>query len=681
MTAARLLKDSRVLRLCLMLLVGIGCWVVPVRAQTVSSAGLSILDVSFGARSIALAEVMQAMPADRFSLYNNPATSAFAEQAVVIAGAQNMGFLNSLGIIGLFPFKFGTFCVGLKGATVDGIEVRPYVVDPDFVVDTTAAVAAIPALSFARRFGTFSVGLAVRAQTVSLGYNPYTNDGQFIANTIGVDLGAYQDFGNLSMGAVVQNLGGKLRFKDLYEVDTLGDTLEVESEGTPQPIYAAASARYAILDGKLQFLGGGGYGARGLVISGGVEFSPWQILSLRIGYTSERLAGNALNGLTTGFGLQLANLEINYSFLPNTYFGAGGIHGIDIGFHFGASEAQRERLLAEAREEAAREALERQKLTSQSLYEQGVSQYNMSRYDEAISSWDIALIWWPDNADAQQMISKVSAEKEQMGLNSLVEEAKQAYVSKNYVALVVLTEQILAQDSTHSLALFYREEAKKGYTEELISNAPAAVQSDLRTGIQALADQDYLTAMRSFEKVLDYDPGNAVAQDYIRETQAQIDRYISRKLEEVNSLLGRNRYSEAKDKVRELLELAPRNTELLQKLGEIDRKLTEDVQRRLERAQETQDPARSEKELKAALQLDPTNKELQENLAEVEKAARKSAADVQKLYLLGVESYSENNYELAISYWQRVLDIDPNHANARKNLSRAQTKLAALAGG
>lgn len=637
--------------------------------DTVSAPGLSILDVSFGARGLALAEVMQAVPGDRFSLYNNPATSAFAQQTVVIAGVQNMGFVNSLGLIGVFPFKFGTFSVGLKGATVDHIEVRPDPNDPDYNPQGTAVVAAAPALAFSHKFKSFSAGIGLRAQTVSLGYNPDTARGSFIYNSIAVDLGAYQDFTNLSLGFVIQNLGPKMYF--------LGG--EADSIGTPQPFYTAASIRYLLLDKKLQLLGGAGWGSRGLVISGAAEYSPWEIFSLRVGYSTERLAGNAINGLSTGFGLRLANLEINYSYLPNTYFGAGGLHGIDLGFHFGTSAAEKERLLAEARAQAEKEALERQKMTSQSLYEQGMSQYNMSRYDDALASWDLALIWWPGNTEAQDMITKVSAEKERMALEALVTQAKEAYVSKNYVALLVLTEQILAQDSTHSLALFYREEAETKLTEELISSAPVVVQSDLRSGIDALAKQDYLNAMRSFEKVLDYDPRNTVAQEYIRKTQAEVDRYITEELDEVNVLLGRNRYAEAKTMVRELLKLAPQNAELLQKLGEIDRKLSEDVQRRLERAQQTEDPARTEKELQAVLQLDPSNTQARENLAALQQSSQRRTQDVQQLYLLGVESYSENNYELAIKYWQRVLALDPNHANARKNLERAQAKLAALA--
>jgi len=642
---------------------------------SVSSSGLSILDVSFGARGLCLGEAMQAVPGDRFSIYNNPATSAFAEQTVVIAGVQNMGFVNGGGIIGMFPFKFGTFALGIKGATVDGIDVRPDPSDPGYSPDTIAAVMAVPAFSYSYRFthslGAVSAGLTLRAQTVSLGYDPETSE-QLLATAVGVDIGAYQDFEdvNLGLGLVVQNLGPRMHFT--------GE----DSEGTKQPLYAATSARYTLWEDKIGLLTSLGFGSRGFVFAGGTEFSPWPILALRLGYTTERINADFADGISAGFGLQLSNLEINYSYLSNSSVGGagGGIHGVDVGFHFGTSATQKQRLLAEAREQAAKEALARQKMTSQSLYEQGVSQYNMSQYDDALKSWDQALIWWPENAEAQSMIDKVSSEKDKMLLNELVESAKQAYVSKNFVALVVLSEQILDSDSAHSLALFYREEAEKGATEELIANAPAPVREDLRGGIAALAEQDYLTAMNSFSKVLDFDPGNTVAQDYMRKTQAEIDRYISEEIGEVDALVGHNRYNEAKRKTRELLQMAPQNDDLLKKLGEIDRKLNEDVERRLLRAKETEDATRSEKELQAVLQLDPTNQQAQENLKEVQKTAKKTQ-DVQKLYLLGVESYTENNYELAISYWQRVLAIDPNHANARKNLSRAQSKLAALTGG
>ncbi len=664
-------------RLFLFLIIFVSSATIYAQTNAPSSPGLSILDISFGARGLALGEAMQAVPGDRFSIYNNPASSALAEQTVLIAGGQNMNLLNSIGFIGVFPFKFGTITLGIKGAAVDGIEIRPDPSNPDAFVENTSVLSATPAMSYARTFASLSVGLAAKITAVSLGYNYYTKQ-QMLGYGLAFDLGAYYEIDNLGIGLVAQNIGTKLSFSGLgNDTDS-----SLQSEGCAQPLCVIASVRYSVLENKLNLLAGTGYAtSRGLLINCGLEYMPWQILALRIGYNIERVSGfeDAINGLATGFGLRLANLEINYSYLPNRYLGNGGIHGIDIGFHFGTSQLEREKLLAEARAQAEKEALERQKLTSQSLYEQGMSQYNMSRYDEALSSWDLALIWWPDNTQAQTMIEKVSQEKESMELEAMVNEAKQAYVSKNYVALLVLSERILAQDSTHSLAKFYLEKANTGVTEELIASAPTVIQDDLRKGIKALAAQNYLAAMRSFETVLDYDPGNKVAQDYIGKTQAQVSEYIDNEIKKVNSLIARSRYNEAKTKVRKLLKIAPKNTELLQKLGEIDRKLNEDVQRRIARAKETNDPARSEKELKAALQLDPGNLKAQEDLKKVEKTA-KTAADAQKLYLLGVESYSENNYEVAINYWQRVLAINPNHANARKNLARAQSKLKALGG-
>ncbi|MRR09419.1 tetratricopeptide repeat protein [bacterium] len=81
-------------------------------------------------------------------------------------------------------------------------------------------------------------------------------------------------------------------------------------------------------------------------------------------------------------------------------------------------------------------------------------------------------------------------------------------------------------------------------------------------------------------------------------------------------------------------------------------------------------------DLKQALLLDPGSKPAAEYLAKAN-AQRASGRrdDLNDLYLKGINAYTQEEYEQAIAYWQQVMEIDPGHTNARRNIERARQKL------
>ena len=52
-----------------------------------------------------------------------------------------------------------------------------------------------------------------------------------------------------------------------------------------------------------------------------------------------------------------------------------------------------------------------------------------------------------------------------------------------------------------------------------------------------------------------------------------------------------------------------------------------------------------------------------------------TSADSQHLYLQGIELYTEGDYKQAIAIWYQVLDLDPDHRKARRNIEKAKRKL------
>ena len=51
-----------------------------------------------------------------------------------------------------------------------------------------------------------------------------------------------------------------------------------------------------------------------------------------------------------------------------------------------------------------------------------------------------------------------------------------------------------------------------------------------------------------------------------------------------------------------------------------------------------------------------------------------SIEDIEELYLKGIEAYTNDEFRLAVKYWQKCLDIKPDYSKAQKNIAKAQKK-------
>lgn len=113
------------------------------------------------------------------------------------------------------------------------------------------------------------------------------------------------------------------------------------------------------------------------------------------------------------------------------------------------------------------------------------------------------------------------------------------------------------------------------------------------------------------------------------------------------------------------------------------RKLLQEGRQALKRG----DPESATRFFRGALAIDPNNRLAQEGLRRAEQRKRESAQapasragrqeEVQRLMQQGRQALDHGNYAEAIRYFQAVLDINPNHAEALRGLERARRAKAA----
>ncbi len=81
-----------------------------------------------------------------------------------------------------------------------------------------------------------------------------------------------------------------------------------------------------------------------------------------------------------------------------------------------------------------------------------------------------------------------------------------------------------------------------------------------------------------------------------------------------------------------------------------------------------------------ALQRDAYHAKAQELRQRLEQVQQSGArpGDEQKLYLLGVNYYTQGNYQDAIKAWETVLLLDPGHGKSAQNIAKTRLKLKQL---
>ncbi|HAD05441.1 MAG: hypothetical protein A2091_00655 [Desulfuromonadales bacterium GWD2_61_12] len=151
----------------------------------------------------------------------------------------------------------------------------------------------------------------------------------------------------------------------------------------------------------------------------------------------------------------------------------------------------------------------------------------------------------------------------------------------------------------------------------------------LDTANAQLAAKNYSQALTGFRRVLDHDPLNSAALAGLQQGKLQLQQELTRLFLLGNAFVVRG------------------------------------------------DLVRAEGAFAEALALDPffaAAKTAMEQLAQQKQPAALPGDD-ERLYLRGIEFYTRGKYEEAVSLWQQVLILNPNHEKARMNIEKARRKI------
>jgi hypothetical protein len=273
------------------------------------NTGLAFLKIGIGARSIAMGEAFGSLVDDGTAFIYNPARMNASENGNVTAMFNKTMLDMATNYVGAkFRINKLGIGIGLLNTRVSDIEVRNTPGEPLEKFDATNFSGGI-SLSY-EVYKNLSVGI-----TGKMLYEKIFIDE---ASGFGMDIGANYIYKNLSVAAVVSNIGSmsplkvaetklptSLRFgaSYIYRKDNLSIT--------------GAADAYKVLDGGTFH---GHFGAEG----GYKDF-----IFLRAGYQT----GYENKGFTAGLGLKYKSLTLDYALQPySTGFGSG--NSLSLGYNF-----------------------------------------------------------------------------------------------------------------------------------------------------------------------------------------------------------------------------------------------------------------------------------------------------------------------------------------------------------
>ena len=397
---------------------------------------------------------------------------------------------------------------------------------------------------------------------------------------------------------------------------------------------------------------------QGIYLLPGMEYKLFHLLNLRLGY--RWLGSDFTGGFCGGFGIPIKSLSVDYAFL---LYGPLGIsHRLGIQYSF---TPKRKPAIPE-------KVLTKESLTSESFYNEGMGYLKDERYEEAISSFEKALIWDPENSKAEEGLVLAREELAKERFREYVKRGKDAYEKGDYLEALSNFQQAFSIDSTDTKVKEYLILINKKLTP-----SKSEIKSDFERGYEYYTKGEYRKAVQVFEDILRREPDNPEAKRYMKESLEKIKESIS-------SILSRAERYERADKLRKaLLELKrglrvdPKSTAIKLKIDELNHKITTRVSKYLSSGIEEFNKGNykeARRYFEMVIALDPKNRKAKSYIGKIP-VSKKEAYD---LYLKGIFAYTEENYELAISYWQEALKLDPSLKKIEKNIRRAEEKLQYL---
>jgi len=223
------------------------------------------------------------------------------------------------------------------------------------------------------------------------------------------------------------------------------------------------------------------------------------------------------------------------------------------------------------------------------------------------------------------------------------------------------------------------------------------INQHFELGLRHYNDNEYVLARAEWRNVIEIDPENTQADEYLRRTDERLAEQLKSHLDTAADYERAGKLPEAIGEWNIVRMIDPENTEALAAIDRIKARMDsmsrdyQEANRRLETidlfdgAVTAFGEGRYEDAIRLArqvLQLDPEHAEAKDLINRAERRM-KPLSDEEKeqfktLFVEGVKYFTQKEYSKAIDVWYRALVIDPDNESVRKNIEDAKQRLKKL---
>jgi tetratricopeptide (TPR) repeat protein len=375
----------------------------------------------------------------------------------------------------------------------------------------------------------------------------------------------------------------------------------------------------------------------------GAEYMFTKYISLRAGFDD----GTA----TFGLGVGVSDYGLDYAFYSKS--DVGSTQAFTFNAKFGATLDERRTAIQE------QQAQQEQELIKRTFESRVATQRTKAKQQEAagdwsgaLNSWQIVLEYVPDDADATKAAANAR-------------------------------EQVLAQQAAQVRDV----------------ESQAVVRTRFANGLDRFNEKNWLAAREEWKAILAIDPQHEGAKDYLAQTQKQIDDQVAVHVARANQLERDNRLTEAIGEWNNVQQYTPDDPDAKAAIDRLRKRIesmSQDygaTQRKLRIVTLYNDALQmyndgkyqdAMKNLNELLQLQPDHADAKKLQALAKRRSTpltdQEKAKIRELYLSGMQFFSKDQYDRAISEWEKILEIDPTNTSVQRSIDEAKERLKKVEG-
>jgi len=144
-------------------------------------------------------------------------------------------------------------------------------------------------------------------------------------------------------------------------------------------------------------------------------------------------------------------------------------------------------------------------------YQEGMRYFREGNYDRALQEFERALVYVPTHSGAKRMRKQTF---NMIGLRELLRKAEESYAQGDYVRAMAMFTQVLENNPDNPTALEYVEKCQQRLNE--------LAETHFNRGISFYAAEDYLSAIEEMDKTLEINPNHRGAKEYKRRAEMRL---------------------------------------------------------------------------------------------------------------------------------------------------------------